>query len=123
MGAASDDNTDSELKKYAPKWSDEQSATPNDAERTQYVSTSASIYHSFKDEFEDRRIRSLRSEPVPEPPAQENVLLAQMGRMALVAGVAAVVALLVVYAKPLLEGASSLNSTSQNSKSPSYLTG
>src|SRR5262249_60491127 len=110
MGAASDDNTDSELKKYAPKWSDEQSATPNDAERPQYVSTSPSIFRSFEDEYHDRRIRSLRPEPVPEPPAQENGLLAQMGRMALVAGVAAVVALLVVFWRTLFGGASCFNS-------------
>jgi len=126
MGAASDDNTDSELKKYAPKWSHEQSATPNDAERPQYVSTSPSIFRSFKDEYHDRRIRSLRPEPVPEPPAQENGLLAQMGRMALVAGVAAVVALLVVFGRSLLEGVSTpLNSDSQTkqvSRPPDLLT-
>jgi branched-chain amino acid transport system substrate-binding protein len=101
-----DDGTDPVLRQYAPKWSREWPRA-TDVQRQQYVNLS-------KDEYHDRRIRSLRPEPVPEPPAQENGLLAQMGRMALVAGVAAVVALLVVYAKPLLEAASSLNSTSQN---------
>src|SRR5262249_57153014 len=99
-----DDGTDPVLRQYAPKWSREWPRA-TDVQRQQYVNLS-------KDEYHDRRIRSLRPEPVPEPPAQENGLLAQMGRMALVAGVAAVLALLVVFAKPLLESARSLNSTS-----------
>jgi ABC-type branched-subunit amino acid transport system substrate-binding protein len=97
------DGTDSELGKYAPKWAREQPTTP-DAERPQLVS-SASTVPSLREEY-PLRIRSLRPEPVPEPPAREHGLLASIGQMALVAVVAAVVALLVVVGKPLLEGVS-----------------
>src|SRR5262249_62286160 len=101
-----DDGTDPVLRQYAPKWSREWPRA-TDVQRQQYVNLS-------KDEYHDRRIRSLRPEPVPEPPAQENGLLAQMGRMALVAGVAAGVALLGVYWETLFERASSLNLNPQN---------
>jgi branched-chain amino acid transport system substrate-binding protein len=125
MSTPSDDGTDSELSKYAPKWSREQPATP-DAERPRYVSTSASTLRSLKEEYPDRRIRSLRPEPVPEPPARrEDGLLARIGQMALVAVVAAVVALLAVFGGSLLEGVSPLNSASQTkqvSRPPDPLT-
>jgi ABC-type branched-subunit amino acid transport system substrate-binding protein len=112
MSAFSDD-TDPELKKYAPKWSREQAATPN-AEQLRQVSTSASTVPSFEEENRNRPISRLWPRPVPEPPAQqENGLLARVGQTVLVAVVAAVVALLVVFAKPLLEGTSFLNSDSQ----------
>ncbi len=112
MSAFSDD-TDPELKKYAPKWSREQAATPN-AEQLRQVSTSASTVPSFEEENRNRPISRLWPRPVPEPPAQrEKGLLGWVGEAALVAVVAAVVALLVVFAKPLLEGTSFLNSDSQ----------
>ena len=38
-----------------------------------------------KEEYQDQRITPLWPEPVPEPPAREDGLLALMGRMALVA--------------------------------------
>src|SRR6516225_7094305 len=102
MSAPSDDGTDFELSKYAPKWSREQPATP-DAERPRLVNT-ASTVPSLRKEYPDRRIRSLRPEPVPEPPARrEGGLLALIGRTATVAVVAAVVALLAIFGKPLLQ--------------------
>ena len=125
MSVPSDDGPDSELSKYAPQWSREQPATP-DAERPRYVSTSASTFRSLKEEYQDQRIRPLWPTPVPEPPAREDGLLALIGRMALVAVVAAVVALLVVFGKSLLEGVSPpLNSDSQTkqvSRPPDPLT-
>jgi hypothetical protein len=111
MSTPSDDGPDSELNKYAPKWSRERPATP-DAERPRLVNT-ASTVPSLREEYQDRRIRSLRPEPVPEPPPQRDGLLARIGQITLVAVVAAVVALLVVFGKSLLEGVSPLNSGSQ----------
>ena len=112
MSSPSDDDADSELSKYAPKWSRERPATP-DAERPRVVNT-ASTVPSLREEYPDRRIRSLRPEPVPEPlPRREDGLLARIGQMALVAVVAAVVALLAVFGRSLLEGVSPLNSGSQ----------
>ena len=112
MSTPSDDGPDSELNKYAPKWSRERPATP-DGERPGYVSTSVSTVPSSKEEYQDRRIRSLRPEPVPEPPPQRDGLLARIGQITLVAVVAAVVALFVVFGKSLLEGVSPLNTDSQ----------
>ena len=109
MSSPSDDDADSELSKYAPKWSRERPATP-DAERPRLVNT-ASTVPSLREEYPDRRIRSLRPEPVPEPlPRRGDGLLAQIGQMALVAVVAAVVALLAVFGRSLLEGVGPLNS-------------
>jgi branched-chain amino acid transport system substrate-binding protein len=106
MSSPSDDDADSELSKYAPKWRGEQPATP-DAER---LRSSIALWSA-----ENHQNRQLMPKPVPEPPAQrEDGLLAWVGQTALVALVAAVVALLVVFAKPLLEGTSSLISDSQN---------
>jgi ABC-type branched-subunit amino acid transport system substrate-binding protein len=123
MSAFSDDSTGPELNKYAPKWSREQPAMP-DAEQRRSISTSASTFRSLEEQYQDQRIRPLWPTPVPEPPAQEDGLLAQMGRMALAAAVvAAVVALLVVFARPLLEGISPLlNSDSQSKQVSSPLT-
>jgi branched-chain amino acid transport system substrate-binding protein len=112
MSAFSDD-TDPELTKYAPKWSGKQPAKPN-AEQLRQVSTSAPTVPSFEEGNQNWPIAPLWPRPVPEPPAQqENGLLPRVGQTVLVAVVAAVVALLVVLAKPLLEGASFLNSDSQ----------
>jgi ABC-type branched-subunit amino acid transport system substrate-binding protein len=106
MSSPSDDDADSELSKYAPKWRGEQPATP-DAER---LRSSIALWSA-----ENHQNRELMPKPAPEPPAQrEDGSLAWVGQTALVAIVAAVVALLVVFAKPLLEGTSSLISDSQN---------
>ena len=111
--SSSDDGTDPELRKYAPKWSREQPATPN-AERLRQVSTSVSTVPPFEEEHQDRRIRTLWPGPAPEPPArEEDGLVARTGQMVLVAVVAVIVALGVVFGKSLLEGGSPLNSGSQ----------
>jgi branched-chain amino acid transport system substrate-binding protein len=120
MSAFGDDGTDPEPRKYAPKWSRERPAV-TDVERQQY-------FNLPEEEHQDRRIRSLLPEPVPEPPARADGLLAPIGQMALVAVVAAVVAtLLVIFGKPLLEGVSApLNSgtqTKQVSEPSDRLTG
>src|SRR6516165_10380029 len=102
MSAPSDDGTDSELSKYAPKWSREQPVTPN-AERLRQVSTSAPRVPSFEEEHQDRRIRPLFPGPVPEPPQREDGLRALMGRFLNVAAIAALVAVFVFFGKPLLQ--------------------
>src|SRR5947207_2700677 len=113
MSASSDDGADSELSKYAPKWSRQQPATPN-AERLRQVSTLGPTVPSLEEEYQDRRIRSLRPEPVPELPARrEDGLRASIGQMVLMTVVAAVVALSAVFGKSLLEGVSPHNSDSQ----------
>ena len=113
MSAFSDDSSDQELRKYAPKWSRERPAMPN-AEQLRQVRT-ASTVPSLEEGNQNRPIAPLWPRPVPEPPAeQEPGLLAWVGQTALVAVVAAIVALLVVFAKPLLEGASSLYSDSRS---------
>src|SRR6516162_5301817 len=101
MSAPSDDDTDFELRKYAPKWSRQQPATP-DAERPRLVNT-ASTVPSLREEYPDRRLRSLRPEPVPEPPARREDGLLAIGRMALAAVAAAVVVLLAIFGNPILQ--------------------
>jgi branched-chain amino acid transport system substrate-binding protein len=111
MSVPSDDGTDSELSKYAPKWSRAQPAT-HDAERPPYAGTSTSTLRSLK--YQDQLTRSLQPEPVPEPPAREVGLLALMSRSVKVAAFAAFVALLAVFGKFLLQGVSlPLNAGSQ----------
>src|SRR5215471_4376101 len=113
MSTPSDDGTDPELSKYAPKWHREQQATP-DAERLRSVGSPPSIARWSTENYQNRQITPLSSRPVPEPPARgEDGLVARTGQMVLVAGVAAVVALGVVFGKSLLEGGSPLNSDSQ----------
>jgi hypothetical protein len=103
MSASSDDDTDPVLRKYAPKWSREQPATPN-AERLRQISTSASRVPSFEEENRDRRIRPLWPGPHAEPPSRRaDGLLALIGRVVTVAAVAALVALFVIFGKPLLQ--------------------
>jgi branched-chain amino acid transport system substrate-binding protein len=106
MSSPSDDDADSELSRYAPKWRREQPTTP-DAERLR-----SSLWST--ENRQNRQLTPLRPRPVPEPPAQrEDGSLAWVGQTALVAVVAAVVALLVAFAIPLLEHAGFLNSDSQ----------
>ena len=113
MSTFGDDSTDPELRKYAPKWSREHPATPN-AGQLRQVSSSTSTVPSFEEGDKNRPITPLWPRPVPEPPAQrEDGLLGWVGQTALVAVLSAVVALLVVFAKPLLERASILVSDSQ----------
>jgi branched-chain amino acid transport system substrate-binding protein len=113
MSSPSDDDADSELGKYAPKWYREQPATP-DAERLRSVGPPPLIARWSTENHQNRQIRSLSPEFPPEPPARgEDGLVARTGQMVLVAVVAAVVALGVVFGKSLLGGGSPLNSDSQ----------
>jgi branched-chain amino acid transport system substrate-binding protein len=113
MSSPSDDDADSELSKYVPKWPREQPATP-DAERQRSLGPSPSIARWSTENHQNRQITPLSQRPVPEPPAQgEDGLVARTGQMVLVAVVAAVVALGVVFGKSLLEGGSPFNSDSQ----------
>src|SRR5215469_16817416 len=97
----SDDGTDSELGKYAPKWARERPAAPK---RLRSVGTSTSTPRWSEEEHRDRRIRSLRPEPVPEPPARpKDRLVALMERFVRMAAFATVVALLANFGKSLLQ--------------------
>src|SRR5215468_1454550 len=108
MSSPSDDDADSELSKYAPKWPREQPATP-DAERLR-----ASIARWSTENHQNRQISSLRPEPFPEPPARrEDGLLSLARRSVKVVAFAVLVALLAIFGKSLLEGVSPLNSGSQ----------
>src|SRR5215468_11292749 len=113
MSSSDDDGTDPELRKYAPKWYREQPATP-DAERLRSVGPPPLIARWSTENHQNRQITPLSPRPVPEPPARgEDGLVARTGQMVLVAVVAAVVALGVVFGKSLLEVGSPLNSDSQ----------
>src|SRR5262252_2666353 len=108
MSSPSDDDADSELSRYAPKWRREQPATP-DAER---LRSSMALWST--ENRQNRQIRSLRPEPLPELPARrEDGLLPLVGRSVKVAAFAVLVALLAIFGKSLLEGVSPLNSGSQ----------
>jgi hypothetical protein len=98
----------------------EQPVTP-DAERPRYVSTSASTFRSLKQEYQDQRTRPLWPQPVPEPRAREDGLLALVDRFVKVAVVAALVALFVVATA---RGArtDSASAPTQVSKAPDRLT-
>src|SRR5262245_48233482 len=96
MSTPSDDGTDPALSKYARKWSRERPAA-TDVERQHYVNL-------LKEEHQDRRIRSLVPEPVPELPARrQDGLLALTERFVRVAAFAIVVASLAIFGKPLLQ--------------------
>jgi branched-chain amino acid transport system substrate-binding protein len=102
--SVNDASTESEFSKYIPKRHREPQRTA-ESERPPYV-TSASTIPWPPEGHRERRVRSdLWPEPVPDFPLQrEHGLLAQIVRMAMVGGVAAAVALLVVFGKPLLDG-------------------
>ena len=95
MSAPSDDGPDSELSKYAPKWARER-PTATDVERRQYVNLP-------KEYYQDRRIRTLSPGPVPEPVQQKDGLLALVDRFVKLAVFAALVALLAIFGKSLLQ--------------------
>src|SRR5262249_8332804 len=96
MSTPSDDGTDPELRKYAPRWSRERPAA-TDVERQQYVNLP-------KEEQQDRRIRSLVPERVPELPARrEDGLLSLTERFVMVAALAIFVESLAIFGKPLLQ--------------------
>ena len=109
MSSPSDDDADSELSRYAPKWRREQPATP-DAERLR-----SSIARWSTENHQNRQIRSVRLEPLPGPPVRRgDGLLRLVGRSVKVAAFVVLVALLVIFRKSLLEGVSPLNSDSQS---------
>ena len=93
MSTPGDDGTDPELRKYAPKWARER-PTATDVERQQYVNLP-------KEYFQDRRIRTLLPEAVPEPVQQKDGLLALVDRFVKLAVFAALVALLAIFGKSL----------------------
>src|SRR6516162_1892571 len=110
MSSPSDDDADSELSKYAPKWRREQPATP-DAER---LRSSKALWSTENHQNRQMQIRSLRPEPLPEPPARrEGGLLSLARRSVKVVAFAVLVALLAIFGKFLLEGVRPLNSDSQ----------
>ena len=93
MSTPSDDGTDPELRKYAPKWARER-PTATDVERQQYVNLP-------KEYYQDRRIRTLSPGPVPEPIQQKDSLPALVDRFVKLAVFAALVALLAIFGKSL----------------------
>src|SRR6516162_2774957 len=95
MSTPSDDDTDPELRKYAPKWARER-PTATDVERRQYVNLP-------KEYYQDRRKRTLSPGPVPEPVQQKDGLLALVDRFVKLAVFAALVALLAIFGKSLLQ--------------------
>src|SRR6516225_6303138 len=95
MSTPSDNDTDPELRKYAPKWARER-PTATDVERRQYVNLP-------KEYYQDRRIRTLSPGPVPEPVQQKDGLLALVDRFVKLAVFAALVALLAIFGKSLLQ--------------------
>ena len=110
MSTQRDDDSDSELSRYAPKWSREQPAKPN-AGGLRQASTTSTV-PSLEDQ--DWRVRALWPEAVPDPPVRrEDGLRASVGQMILVAVMATIVALSVVFGKSLLEIVSPHNSDSQ----------
>jgi ABC-type branched-subunit amino acid transport system substrate-binding protein len=110
MSAPISDDKYSDYSKYAPKRFREQPPLPA-AERP-YV-TSAPTVPSPTPVHQDRRATAEFAswpEPIPEPPPQllEDTSVALIGRIAVVVTFAAVVALLVIFAKPLWQDARAL---------------
>ena len=102
MSTPSDDGADSELRKYAPKWARQHPTTP-DAERPRSAPSTAPW---SKEEYRDRQIASLRPEPVAVPSAwRQDGLFGLLGRLGTVVVFAALVALFVIFGKPLLQRA------------------
>jgi branched-chain amino acid transport system substrate-binding protein len=100
-GRVAGDNTDSEFREYVPRRYREQ-LTP-DREQAPYVASGPTAPTSLQS-HRDRLFgpeSSLWPESIPEPAGDS--FLAVATRVGLVAGFAAVVALLVVFGKPLME--------------------
>ena len=109
-----DDGNDSELSKYAPK-PFRDPTTPSSSAETPYV-PSAPTAPLPKNASQDRRTTSDFSswpEPVPEPPPPhgEDGTMTLIGRIALVVTFAAVVALVLIFAKPISQGVHALFDT------------
>ncbi len=112
-----DDGNDSELSKYAPK-PFRDPTTPSSSAETAYV-PSARTAPLPKIASQDRRTTSDFSsvpEPVPEPPPpphrlEERTSTSLIGRIALVVTFAAVIALMLIFAKPISQGVHALFDT------------
>lgn len=104
MGRAGDDRADPEFIEYVPKRYRQQ-PTPADSQQPPYVASEPTVPFSLET-HRDRRIGrgpSLWPDAIPEPIDEgEDGFLAMLGRVGLIAGFAALVALLVVFGKPLL---------------------
>jgi ABC-type branched-subunit amino acid transport system substrate-binding protein len=104
MSAPSGDDTDAEVNKYAPKWP-----------RQQPIPT----VPLPKEDYQAQRIRALWPEIADEPPQEKDGTLALMARIGKLVGFAALVAVLAVFGKPLLQHFALFQSDSlptQNSK-------
>jgi ABC-type branched-subunit amino acid transport system substrate-binding protein len=103
-GRVRNDNANSEFDQYVPQRYREQAAP--ELERQPYVA-SASTVPSAAELQQLRRRRSdhrLWPDPIPEPAeSRGDGFLAMLGRVALLVGFAGVIALLVVFGKPILE--------------------
>jgi branched-chain amino acid transport system substrate-binding protein len=107
MGSGTRDDdaySDSDFREYVPRRYRGQLTTPG-TQSPPYVASGPTVPSSMEPR-RDRRTELdplLWPEPVPEPLAErEEGLLALIGRVGLVAGFAALVALMVVFGKPLL---------------------
>ncbi len=124
----SDDSLDPELRKYVPKRFRE-----TGAESPPYVTSASTAPSSTeiqqdrrsdvptgrgRQAYQDRRARSefgLWPEPIPQQPVRRaDEVMALIGRIALVAVVAALVALLVVFGQPILQSVSLLKQNLQS---------
>src|SRR5262249_12537505 len=95
---------DSEFSEYVPKRYREQ-PTPLGSQQSPYVASGPTVPLSMEAHRGRRGPQhSLLPEPIPEPVVeQEDGFFAMVGRVGLVAGFAALVALVVVFGKPLLQ--------------------
>jgi branched-chain amino acid transport system substrate-binding protein len=101
----SDNSADSEFREYVPRRYREQLTTPG-RQQPPYVASGPTVPLSMEAHRARRAApeSSLWPDPIPEPLVErEDGFLAMIGRVGLVAGFAAVVALAVVFGKPLLE--------------------
>ena len=98
MSAPSDDDADAELNKYAPKWP-----------RQQPIPT----VPLAKEDYQTQRIRALWPEIADAPPPEKDGTLTLMARIGKLVGFAALVAVLAVFGKPLLQHFALLQSDSQ----------
>jgi ABC-type branched-subunit amino acid transport system substrate-binding protein len=100
-----DDSADSEFREYVPKRYREHLTTLG-PQQPPYVASGPTVPLSMEAHRARRAApeHSLWPDPIPEPFVErEDGFLAMIGRVGLVAGFAAVVALSVVFGKPLLE--------------------
>ena len=106
MGSRTGDNgADSEFREYVPRRYREQPTTPR-SQQPPYITSGPTVPVSMEPHWSRRAGAdpSLWPEPIPEPfVEQEDGFLAMIGRVGLIAGFAALVALMVVFGKPLLQ--------------------